>query len=220
MRPNRVDFLVDIAYGVLLFLSVVLIVTVGTNVGVAFGLGALVSYIFHVVWKMARFDPEWMTEELSESLEATLSEDVSESVEEQVTETVGERVTTEVTETVGKQVTAEVAETIGDQVTEEVTETVTEQVTAEVTENVEATLSGEVDEIATKLDAVSERIDDEPPTEEASSTRTETTEEADDERGDEARWTGTAWPTEPAAGGPCRITSGRREGARTAWSTF
>jgi hypothetical protein len=117
MHPNRVDFAVDLAYGLLLFLAIVLIVTVGTGIGIAFGLGALVSYVVHVVWKMARFDPEWMTEEITERVEETLAD--------------------EVTESVGEQVAAEVTENVTDQVTEEVTENVTDQVTETVGEQVE-----------------------------------------------------------------------------------
>jgi hypothetical protein len=57
MNPNRVDFLVDLAYGLLLFAAISLFVVIGNQVGIAFGLGVLLSYILHVVWKMARFDP-------------------------------------------------------------------------------------------------------------------------------------------------------------------
>ena len=78
MNPNRVDFLIDLAYGVLLFFAIVLIVYVGTGIGIAFGLGALVSYIIHVGWKMARFDPQWMTEQMTESIEETLTDEVTE----------------------------------------------------------------------------------------------------------------------------------------------
>ena len=163
MKPSRIDFFVDVTYGVLLFLAIVLIVTVGTNVGIAFGLGALVSYIVHVVWKMARFDPQWMTETISESIEETLTEEVSETVEEQVT--------------------AEVTESVE----EEVTESVGEQVAEEVTENVEETLSEEVDEIASKLDAVSERIDEKDSTEGGGSRSDEATGGADAEKEDEDR---------------------------------
>ena len=104
MNPNRVDFLIDLAYGVLLFFAIVLIVSVGTGIGIAFGLGALVSYIIHVGWKMARFDPQWMTEQVTESIEETLTEEVTESV--------GEKVTEEVTQNVEEKVAQEVSESV------------------------------------------------------------------------------------------------------------
>lgn len=94
MNPSRIDAIIDLAYGVLIFVSVVLIVIEGTRVGVALGLGVLVSYALHVIWKMARFDPEWMTREV----EATVEEAVEQSIGEQVDavqnqiETVDERI--------------------------------------------------------------------------------------------------------------------------------
>jgi len=92
MRPSRVDFVIDLAYGVLLFLAIVLILTVGTEVGVAFGLGALVSYVIHVAWKMARFDPDWMSREMAANIEQQVAEEVADSVEDQVAEEVSETV--------------------------------------------------------------------------------------------------------------------------------
>ena len=177
MNPNRVDFLIDLSYGVVLFLSIVLILTVGTSVGIAFGLGALVSYVIHVVWKMARFDPEWMTEKVTESIEETLTEEVTESVGEQVTE--------EVTETVREQVTEEVSESVEERVAKEVTESVGEQVTQEVTENVEETLSEEIESIVEQLRAVNERIDRRPRKDEIEEQAGQTTDRPEDERRDE-----------------------------------
>lgn len=72
MNPQQVDVLVDFAYGVLIFVSVVLITFVGTEVGAAFGFGVLASYAVHVVWKMARYDPEWMTQEVTEEVTETV----------------------------------------------------------------------------------------------------------------------------------------------------
>lgn len=134
MNPSRVDFLTDIAYGGLIFLSVVLIVSAGTAVGVAFGFGVLVSYVIHVGWKMGRFDPEWMGEEVTESIEETLTDEVSENVSEKVTE----------------------------EMTEGVEQRVAQEVTEEVTQNVEETLSEEIDTIIDKLEAVNERVDRRP----------------------------------------------------------
>lgn len=109
MNPSRVDFAVDLAYGALLFLSVVLIVTVGTGIGIAFGLGSLVAYIVHVGWKMARFDPAWMTQEVAENLEESITEEVTEGVEEEVSR--------EVTETVEEDISEEI-ETLTDRLEE------------------------------------------------------------------------------------------------------
>jgi preprotein translocase subunit SecF len=164
MNPSRVDFFVDLAYGVLILLSVGLILVLGTNVGVAFGIGALISYVVHVVWKMARFDPEWMTEEVTEKVEETITEEMTEEVTE------------EVTESVEKTVTEEVAE--------EVTEKVEQTVTEEVTENVERTLSEEVDDIIAQLEQVNDRVDRRPRTDQidAMTTDDEETDATTEER--------------------------------------
>lgn len=131
MKPGRVDFFVDLAYGLLIFLAVVFIFTGETTIGIAFGLGALVSYAIHVTWKMARFDPEWMTKEMTENIEETLTEEVTE----------------------------EVTESVEEKVTESVEEKVTEEVAQEVTENVERALSAEIDSIIQQLEEVNQRID-------------------------------------------------------------
>jgi preprotein translocase subunit SecF len=180
MNPNRVDFLVDLAYGLLLLAAIILVATGSTGIGIAFGLGALVSYVVHVVWKMARFDPDWMTKEVTENIEESLTEEVSETVgekvTEEVTESVEEKVTEEVTEEVGQKVSEEV-ESVEEKVAEEVSESVEEKVAEEVTENVEETLSDEIDTIVTQLEAVNERIDRRPRKDELDS---ETVESADD----------------------------------------
>jgi hypothetical protein len=90
MKPRRVDYLTDLAYGAIIFVSVLLIIVVRNEIGIAFGLGVLVSYAIHVGWKMARFDPEWMTQELAQNVEETLSEDIDEVIDR--LETVNERV--------------------------------------------------------------------------------------------------------------------------------
>lgn len=157
MNPNRVDFFVDLAYGVVILLSVALILIVGTGVGVAFGIGTLVSYAIHVVWKMARFDPEWMTREVTEKVEETLTEEVTESVEQTVTE----------------------------EVAEEVTESVEQTVTEEVTENVERTISDEMNDIIEQLERVNQRVDRRPRTDEIDDMQRELTIEDDDTDGAE-----------------------------------
>ncbi|GAB3677889.1 hypothetical protein [Halopiger thermotolerans] len=94
MNPRRVDAIIDLVYGVLIFVSIVLIVSVGTQVGLAFGLGVLISYAVHVVWKMARFDPEWMTTAVEETVEETVEQTIGEqvdAVQEQI-DTVDERI--------------------------------------------------------------------------------------------------------------------------------
>ncbi|SFC17280.1 hypothetical protein SAMN05444422_105120 [Halobiforma haloterrestris] len=90
MNPRRVDAIIDLGYGVLIFVSILLIVSVGTLVGLAFGLGVLVSYALHVAWKMARFDPDWMTRTVEEAVEETVGEQVD-AVQERI-ETVDQRI--------------------------------------------------------------------------------------------------------------------------------
>lgn len=83
LNPARVDAAVDLAYGILILLAIVLIATLDFGVGMAFGVGVFAAYLVHVVWKMARYDPEWMTR--------TVEEVLDESVEEQIESTVGEQ---------------------------------------------------------------------------------------------------------------------------------
>lgn len=90
MNPRHVDAVIDLAFGMLLFVSIVLIVSVGTEVGLAFGFGVLVSYAIHVVWKMARFDPDWMTTAVEDTIEETIHQQVG-PIQEQV-EAVEQRV--------------------------------------------------------------------------------------------------------------------------------
>ncbi|WP_222914522.1 hypothetical protein [Natrinema sp. SYSU A 869] len=89
MNSRQVDAVIDLSYGVLIFVSIVLIVTVGTETGLAFGFGVLVSYAVHVVWKMARFDPDWMTQAVEEAVDQTVGETVEEAVGQSVKEQVG-----------------------------------------------------------------------------------------------------------------------------------
>ncbi|ELY85016.1 hypothetical protein [Natrinema altunense] len=94
MKPRYLDAIIDLAYGGLIFVSVVLIVVEGTRVGLALGLGVLVSYALHVIWKMARFDPEWMTREVEETVEDAVEQTIGEQVDtvQQRIETVDERI--------------------------------------------------------------------------------------------------------------------------------
>ena len=141
MNPTRVDFVVDLAYGVTLFVAIGLILIVGTSVGIAFGLGVLVSYVIHIGWKMARFDPDWMTSEVAKQVEDTVSQEV-----DQVAETVKQTVSEEV-----DQVAETVEQTVSEDVTEEVEKTVSRQV--------EETVGNEVDEVIEKIDAIREAED-------------------------------------------------------------
>ena len=103
MNPNRVDFVIDLTYGLLIFVAIALILVVETIVGIAFGLGVLASYVVHIGWKMARFDPEWMTSEVAKQVEETVSDEVEETIHDemdQVTQQVEETVTEEMGETV------------------------------------------------------------------------------------------------------------------------
>lgn len=120
MNPRYVDAIIDLTYGALIFVSIGLIVSVGTRVGLAFGFGVLLSYAIHVVWKMARFDPDWMTS----AVEETVEEAVEESVQEQVG-TVQEQVGTvqEQVETVEERVERRPREDEVEEIVEETVET-------------------------------------------------------------------------------------------------
>ena len=108
MNPARADALVDLAYGGLIAVSIVLIATVNTNIGIAFGVGVFAAYVVHVVWKMSRFDPEWMTrtveEAVEEQIEATMGETVEDTVEQTVEATMEESVEESMEETVERTV--------------------------------------------------------------------------------------------------------------------
>lgn len=98
MNPRHVDAIVDLTYGVLIFVSILSIILIGTEIGLAFGFGVLISYAVHVTWKMARFDPDWMTTAVEEAVEETVEKTVEETVTEQIgtlqdqVETVNQRV--------------------------------------------------------------------------------------------------------------------------------
>ena len=183
MNPNRVDFVVDLAYGLLIFIAVVLFAVVGNQVGIAFGLGVLVSYVIHVSWKMARFDPDWMTREVTENVEETLKTEVdgvidrleavnervdrrprAEEVEKAVDQSV-DRVSEDVEQTVDEKVGAvtkdveETVETVSEGVEETVEETVEEAVGESVEETVEETVEEAVGETVEKR--LNEVVDDE-----------------------------------------------------------
>ncbi|RQG97395.1 hypothetical protein [Natrarchaeobius oligotrophus] len=104
MNPRRVDAIIDLAYGGLILVSIVLIATLDLRIGLTFALGVFASYVLHVVWKMARFDPEWMTSVVRETVEESVQETVGEAVEESVEEAVGETVERTIEETVGEQI--------------------------------------------------------------------------------------------------------------------
>ncbi|WP_436909867.1 hypothetical protein [Halosimplex marinum] len=147
MSPVRADALVDLAYGGLIALSIVLIATVNTSVGVAFGVGVFAAYVVHVVWKMVRFDPDWMTRT------------VEEAVEEQIESTMEETVEATMEDTVEARVEATVEDTVEQTVEESMEETV---------EAVERTMSDQLDEVQTRVESLDERIDGESRTGEAS----------------------------------------------------
>lgn len=133
MNPNRVDFLVDLAYGVAIAVAIGLVLLVGTEEGIAFGMGVLVSYIIHIGWKMARFDPDWMTREVAQQVEETVSTEVQTAV--------GDTMSQEV-----EEVAEQVEETVAAEVTEKVEQTVTETVEETVKEEVEGAMEAQEDE--------------------------------------------------------------------------
>lgn len=102
MNPTTVDAIVDLTYGALIALAIVLIVTVDTNMGISFAVGVFAAYAVHVFWKMVRFDPDWMTTAVQETVEETVETTVEETVGETVETTVDEAIETTVTEEVRK----------------------------------------------------------------------------------------------------------------------
>ncbi|ELY59492.1 glutamate-rich protein [Natronococcus amylolyticus DSM 10524] len=146
LSPVRVDAAVDLAYGALIILSIILIATLEFGIGIAFGVGVFSAYVLHVVWKMARFDPEWMTQAVEETVEEAVEESVGETVGKQVEETVEGSVG----ETVEEAVERQVEETVGETVERTVGETVGKQ----------------VEEVQAQVKAVDERIDRRPRAEE------------------------------------------------------
>jgi len=156
LNPARVDAIIDLAYGALIILSVGLIAVLDTAVGLAFGIGVFSSYVLHVVWKMARFDPDWMTKAVEQTVGETVEkqvEDVQTQVEETVEQTVGETVEEQV-EDVQTQVEETVEQTVGETVEEQV-----EDVQTQVEETVEQTVGETVEE---QVEAVNERINRRP----------------------------------------------------------
>jgi len=161
MNPRRVDSIIDLTYGLLIALSVGFILTVGTQIGVAFGLGVIVSYVIHIVWKMARFDPQWMTTEVQQTVEETVADTVDETVQEveqSVAKTVDESVEQTVEETVDKTVEEKVGETVEETVSETVEETVGETVDKTVEEKVGETVGETVEEAVEET--VSETVEE------------------------------------------------------------
>jgi len=171
MNPSRVDFLVDVAYGLLIFVAVVLFMLVGDRVGIAFAIGVLLSYLIHVVWKMARFDPDWMTREVAETVAETVDETVEQTVDKEVSETVEKTVGETVEKTVGETVEKTVAETVDKEVSETVEKT--------VDQSVEDTVTKEVSEVIEKLEAINERVDRRPRADEVEETIEAQTEEVE-----------------------------------------
>ncbi len=82
LTPVRVDAAADLAFGLLLALAIGVILAVDTVLGLAFGLGVFGGYLIHVGWKMARFDPDWMTEAVRESVDETVEETVVNAMQE------------------------------------------------------------------------------------------------------------------------------------------
>ncbi len=182
MNPRQIDLVVDLVYGLLIFAAIVLFLIVGTQVGIAFAIGVLLSYIVHVVWKMSRFDPDWMTREVAETVEKTVADSVDKEVADSVEKTVGETVEKTVGETVEKTVADSVEKTVADSVEKTVGETVEktvgetvektvgETVDREVSETVEKTVSKEVEEVIEQLKSINERVDRRPRADEVEAT--------------------------------------------------
>ena len=146
MDPGRADALVDLTYGVLILIAVGVMLVVGGPVGAAFGIGVLLAYLVHVAWKMLRFDPQWMTTTVEETVEKTVTEQMEPAVEKTVEQTVAEQVEPAVDESVEQAVAAQVDESVGQAVEEQVDKTVTEQVEPALEETVEDAVSDAVED--------------------------------------------------------------------------
>lgn len=90
LNPVYVDAAIDVGYGLLILVAILLIATLEFGIGIAFGLGVFSAYVLHVVWKMARFDPDWMTSTVQATVEETVEQQIG-PVQEQL-ETVDERI--------------------------------------------------------------------------------------------------------------------------------
>jgi len=150
LNPVRVDAAVDLAYGALILLAIALIATVEFGIGIAFGLGVFSAYVVHVVWKMARFDPDWMTAVVEDAFDQTVTETVEEAVDETMADTVDETVEEAVADTVDETVT----DTVADTDEEAVDKTVGQQVAAR--------LGDQLDTVQAQVEAVDNRLDDRP----------------------------------------------------------
>jgi len=115
VSPARVDAAVDLAYGALILLAILLIATVEFGIGIAFGVGVFSAYVLHVVWKMARFDPDWMTEAVEDALDDSVERVMDEQVGDQVEDSMERAVDDTVEQVVDERVVQQVEETIGDQ---------------------------------------------------------------------------------------------------------
>jgi len=123
LNPARVDAAIDLAYGGLILLAIVLIATVEFGIGIAFAVGVFSAYLLHVIWKMARFDPDWMTsviedavdDSMEQVVEDTMEQAVEDTMEQAVEDTMERAMDDSVTAAVDDRVATQVDETIGDQ---------------------------------------------------------------------------------------------------------
>jgi len=147
LNPARVDAAVDLAYGGLILLAIVLIATVEFGIGIAFGVGVFSAYVLHVVWKMARFDPDWMTsvveDAVSDSVERTVDDTVEQAVEDSMEQAVDD--------TVEQAVEDSMEQTMDDTVEQVVDERVATQV--------DETIGDQLDTVQAQVEAVDDRLD-------------------------------------------------------------
>src|SRR6056297_1731168 len=92
LNPARVDAAVDLAYGALILVAIALIATVEFGIGIAFAVGVFSAYVLHIVWKMARFDPDWMTRAVEDAVDEALDDSVEQAVEDSVDEALDDSV--------------------------------------------------------------------------------------------------------------------------------
>lgn len=80
--PRTVDIAADACYGVLFMSGISVLLFGPTMTGFGFVVGAMLAYAVHVAWKMARFDPEWMT--TSDEIESEIEDKVEDEVDQRL----------------------------------------------------------------------------------------------------------------------------------------
>ena len=143
LNPARVDAAVDLAYGGLILLAIALIATVEFGIGIAFAVGVFSAYVLHVVWKMARFDPDWMTSVVEDAVDEAVGDSVEQAVEDSMEQTVDDTV----------------EQAVEDSMEQTVDDTVEQVVDERVATQVDETIGDQLDTVQAQVEAVDDRLD-------------------------------------------------------------